>query len=1079
MAGASAGSIQLDLELNRRGFDQQLNSLSSIAKKAGTALFAAFSVKKLVGFGKSCIELGSNLAEVQNVVDVTFTHMSDRVDKFAKDAAVNFGLSETMAKQYMGTIGAMSKSLGFSEKAAYEMSEGIASLAGDVASFYNISQDSAFDKLQSIFTGTIIPLREFGINMSQAALQEYALRNGITKSIDAMTEQERVMLRYRFVMDGLKGAQGDFLRTSDGWANQVRVLKLQFDSLKATIGQGLINVFLPVIKMINGLIGKLMSLANAFRAFTEMISGKKASAGASVAKAASDINDMAGAAGGAEDALGGTGNALKGAGDKAKKAAKDIANATAGIDELNIISKPEGAFGGSGSGGGAGGGGDYGADDFDMGKLAEGEGEVDGLSSKIKGLIDYVKELFGVFKEGFKVGLGDTSVFDSIKKSIESIGKSVKDIFLSPEVLSAADKFAKASAYSLGQMVGASVSIGLTVADNILGGISKYLEQNKKRIKSYFVNIFNIGTEVAKIRGDFATAVADIFTVFRGDNAKQLTANLIGIFASTFMGLTEIVAKFGRDLTNLMTAPVIENAEAIKDTLEGLVLSISNIYGTGKDVVDHFMGSLNKTYDAHVKPFVDSVAEGFTRIVGVLLKAYNDNIRPIMDLIGAKFGEFSEKHLKPLIDRFMEFAGKIIDVITKLWNSILAPFIAWFIENFGPTIKTALEGIINIFFALLGHITDVINGMITAYTGLVDFIVGVFTGNWALAWEGVKTIFYAVWEMMKDRLLALLDLMVGLILANLNNILARWTFAWNAVRDLAVTVWSYIKEYISRTFNSIKSFINEVLNAIQIAWMLTWTKIGEKLTATWNAMKEMISSTFSSIKSYIDNTLMSIKSAWSNAWEAIRNKASEVWSNIKMLISTAFNTIKTGIDTTLNSIKTAWSNVWTGVKSVTESTWNGIWGIIKGVINKIIAGVESMVNSVVRAINSMIEGINDVADNVPGIDGGIIPTLSEVRLPRLAQGGFVKANTPQLAIIGDNKYQGEVVAPEGKLQEMADRAARSNSNAGSSEQMDKMIDLMSTLVSLVGSMDLTLNLDVREFTQRQDELKNRLGYRMT
>ena len=99
MAGTSAGSIQLDLELNRRGFDQQLNSLSSVAKKAGMALFAAFSVKKLVDFGKSCIELGSNLAEVQNVVDVTFTHMSDRVDKFAKDAAVNFGLSETMAKQ--------------------------------------------------------------------------------------------------------------------------------------------------------------------------------------------------------------------------------------------------------------------------------------------------------------------------------------------------------------------------------------------------------------------------------------------------------------------------------------------------------------------------------------------------------------------------------------------------------------------------------------------------------------------------------------------------------------------------------------------------------------------------------------------------------------------------------------------------------------------------------------------------------------------------------------------------------------------------------------------------------------------
>ena len=123
MAGSSAGSIQLDLELNRSGFDKQLSGIGDMAKKAGLAIAAAFSVKALVDFGKSCINLGSDLAEVQNVVDVTFTSMSAQVDKFAKDAVVNFGLSETMAKQYMGTIGAMSKSLGFSEKAAYDMSE--------------------------------------------------------------------------------------------------------------------------------------------------------------------------------------------------------------------------------------------------------------------------------------------------------------------------------------------------------------------------------------------------------------------------------------------------------------------------------------------------------------------------------------------------------------------------------------------------------------------------------------------------------------------------------------------------------------------------------------------------------------------------------------------------------------------------------------------------------------------------------------------------------------------------------------------------------------------------------------------
>lgn len=1075
MAGTSAGSIQLDLELNRNGFDRQLNSISDIARKAGKTLFAAFSVKKLLDFGRSCIELGSNLAEVQNVVDVTFPHMSAQVDKFAKDAAVNFGLSETMAKQYMGTIGAMSKSLGFSEKAAYEMSEGIASLAGDVASFYNISQDSAFDKLQSIFTGTLIPLREFGINMSQAALSEYALKHGITKTLDAMSEQERVMLRYRFVMDGLKDTQGDFVRTSGGWANQIRVLKLQFDSLKATIGQGLINVFLPVIKMINNLIGRLMSLANAFKTFTELISGKKASAGTSVAKAANNIGAMANAADNTENALDGAGKALKGTGDKAKKAAKDLASVTTGIDELNIISKPDSNS--NGGGGKAGPGADYGADEFDMGNLAE--GEVDGLSSKIKSLIDYVKELFGLFKEGFKAGLGDTSVFDSIKNSIKSIGDSVKDIFLSPEVLSAADKFAKASAYSLGQIVGASASIGLTVVDNILGGLSKYLKQNETRVKGYIVRMFDIGTEVAKIKGNFAVAIADIFSVFRSDNAKQLTANIIGIFASTFMGITEIAAKFGRDLLILITVPIMENSEGIKNILYGLTYTISSILGTIKATVDYFMDSLNKTYDEHIKPFINSFAEGISKIVGILITAYDNNIRPIIDMIGVKFSELADKHLKVLIDKFLEYIGKIIDTITKFWNNILIPFLSWFIENFCPLIKTVLEGLSNILFTFLGHVMDVVSSAITVFSGLIDFLTGVFTGNWSLAWEGVKTIFIGIWDFMKATIFTILDAITDFIKGTLDIIKAVWTFVWDAIKAITISIWNYIKTWIFNTLNAIKSLIIEVLHAIQAIWISIWTTIKEKIIAIWTEIKDFVYSTSSSIKNSISNVLSSIKSDWNSAWDAVKNKTTEIWNNIKTFITATLNTIKAGIDNSLSSIKTVWTSVWTGVKTTTESIWNGIWAVIKGVINKIISGVENMVNSVVRAINTIIEGINNVADKVPGIKGDTIPKLREVRLPKLAQGGFVKANTPQLAIIGDNKTQGEIVAPESKLQEMADRAAKSNSSGGSVEQMDKMIDLMSTLVSLVGGLDLTLNLDVREFTQRQDELKNRLGYRMT
>ena len=153
MAADSVGQIGLDLVVNRGSFNKQMAGIQSLAKKAGLALAAAFSVKKIWDFGAACVELGSDLAEVQNVVDVTFPQMSKQVNAFAKDAITSFGLSETMAKRFTGTFGAMAKAFGFNQQAAYEMSTTLTGLAGDVASFYNISQDEAYTKLKSVFTG--------------------------------------------------------------------------------------------------------------------------------------------------------------------------------------------------------------------------------------------------------------------------------------------------------------------------------------------------------------------------------------------------------------------------------------------------------------------------------------------------------------------------------------------------------------------------------------------------------------------------------------------------------------------------------------------------------------------------------------------------------------------------------------------------------------------------------------------------------------------------------------------------------------------------------------------------------------
>lgn len=223
MAGEKVGDVYLGLGLDSTQFDNQMKNLgatsqktversfSGVGKKIGMALGAA----ALGGFVKDCLDLGSDLAEVQNVVDVSFTTMSSKVNEFAQNAASQFGLSETMAKQFAGTFGTMAQSMGLTEAAAYDMSTALTGMAGDVASFYNMSHEEAYTKLKSVFTGESESLKELGVIMTQTNLDQYALANGFGKTTAKMTEQEKVMLRYQYVMSSLSNAQGDFARTSD------------------------------------------------------------------------------------------------------------------------------------------------------------------------------------------------------------------------------------------------------------------------------------------------------------------------------------------------------------------------------------------------------------------------------------------------------------------------------------------------------------------------------------------------------------------------------------------------------------------------------------------------------------------------------------------------------------------------------------------------------------------------------------------------------------------------------------------------------------------------------------------------
>ena len=319
--------------------------------------------------------------------------------------------------------------------------------------------------------------------------------------------------------------------------------------------------------------------------------------------------------------------------DGTAKSAKKAAGALASFDTLEVLSKKD-----SGSSTGSG------TSPKDMFEEVEvDEKSVDtfkNIEKAMEPMIEYAKRLRDIFKSGFFDGLGDfVPQFEDIKNKLERIKKSLIDIFTDPKVLKSAQSCVEKIVYAFGQIVGAITSVGITIAQNLIGGIALYLEQNTDRIKEYIVSMFDVAGDIAAMIGNAFSAFANIFSAFGTENGQQLTANLIGIFVDAFMGLTEIVEKLMADIINILTKPFIDNQEDLRSTLESFLGIIADVLGTVKDTIDNTFAKMNEVYDQHFKPFFDSVANGFSELLSVLLDAYNQYLAPVFKNISDKFSE--------------------------------------------------------------------------------------------------------------------------------------------------------------------------------------------------------------------------------------------------------------------------------------------------------------------------------------------------------------------------------------------------------------------------------------------------------
>ena len=1061
------GDVELGLVVNQQGFTNQLNGIQQKVMGFAKVLAGAFAVKKLIDFGSEAIKLGSDLNEVQNVVDVAFPKMSKQVDEFAKSAMYASGLSETMAKRYTGTFGAMSKAFGFSEQQAYEMSTALTSLAGDVASFYNISQDEAYTKLKSVFTGETETLKDLGVVMTQTALDAYAMANGFGKTTAEMSEAEKVALRFAFVQSQLALASGDFARTSDSWANQVRIMKLQFQSFMASVGQGLINLFTPVIQVLNFLLSKLLTVGNAFRALTELLTGKKSQAGSGIQETADAVGNLAdnmqGAGGGAgdmADAVDDAGGAADKAGGAAKKAAKEM-KSLMGFDKINKLSEPNDDSGGGGGGGGGGkgkgkgggggGGGQPKGAQVDMGKIAEGDNQ---LKKFFEDLFGRIGELIAKFKAGFDAAFHSEGL-ERMKVALERIGATLQEIFTDPQVVQSFNDMLDKWAYALGQFTGAIASVGVGIGVFLTESIANALDNHKEQIKKALVNTMDATGDMMKAAGNIAQAIGDtIYKVLTSEGAVKIGEAIAGAFISLYVDIKEIGAKLGRDLMKAFETIITKNAPKLTEAFNTMLKNIAPIFKTVEKAVEDVGKMFKGVYDDTIGPLIIQWGEMISGLVGTIIDGFNNHVNPILEKVGKAFGEVYDQYVKPMIDSLGNAISSIVEAISRIWTALeplynllasaLGPILGVIAGLLGGLLLAAIAGIslaLKGLFDFLSWIFDILGNGVTAIAEFADKAMTAIPEGFQAAWDGIVAIFSGIGQWFADRW--------NDIVTAFSNV-ATWfstmfTNAWNSIVNVFKSIGQWFKDRW-----------NDVVNALSN--VATW--FGTMFKNAWNGIVNVFS----------------VAGSWfSGIWGGIKAVFSGVVGFFQGIFQGAWNTITSIFSTIPNWFSNIFSKAWAGVRDVFSTGGRIFMGITEGILGTFKTVVNGIIGGINRVITIPFNGINGILDGIRGISVmGVSPfswigRISTPQIPMLAQGGFVKANTPQLAMIGDNKHYGEIVAPENKMLAMAREAARLSKDSSNSAEV---VMLLRQLVTLVSGLDL--NIDGESVTRKIFEIGNEI-----
>jgi phage-related protein len=820
------GTLIFDTRLDSDGFNKgsntlkgQVNALKSVFSSFGKVVATAFAVHKIVDLGKQAIETASDIQEVQNVVDTAFGSMAYKMEEFAKTSIETFGISKLTAKQTGSTLMAMARGMGIALDTASDMSISLTALSADMSSFYNVSQDVASTALKSIFTGETETLKRFGIVMTQANLQAFALSRGIKGNVADMNQAQITLLRYQYVMQQTTLAQGDFAKTSDSWANQTRILSERWKELLGIIGNGLVQVLAPVVRYINTALSYLIKFATAASSVLASLFG----VGQQSSQTAKTIESVGSSA---SDASTGLDNM----GDSAKTAAKKAQKSLSSIDQLNTVSESvadsskdaAGAISGMGDGAG----GMY----FDTPTVGEAdtselEKGIEKTVSKIKTMLQPLTDALGRFKtavapfarnvgqglkwffENVMVPLGKWTISDLLPAFLDTLGtaigvvNSVIEVF-KPYGLWLWENFLK----PIATWTGGAIVEFLNMLTDGLTKLSGWINENQSTVANAALIIggFFAAFKIA----EFIVWIAPLISAFGSFISSG------GLLSAVLSGLSTVISALSAPVVLIAAAlglliisfiDLYNNSESFRQSIAELgstwlaaLQPLAEFVGTVlsdawnkilKPVIEFFLNTLlpnlittfKNLWEKVLIPlgaFIGTVLQPVFKVLSdILTSLWKNIVLPLAQAIGAVFKEAWNGLYSVLNKTVIPIIGDVIKDLTSLWKNVINPIIKVLWDNLKPAFDTVFKGI-----------GGVINGLKETMTGIIKFITGVFTGDWKKAWDGVKSIFKGIFDSLVSIVKTPINLIIDIINGLINGIVTGINTVINAVNKLSFSL---------------------------------------------------------------------------------------------------------------------------------------------------------------------------------------------------------------------------------------------------------------------------------------------------